>query len=152
VNRSIVVLASFALWLGACGRTVVNQPINRAGDGWTLVVRKVTDGPNGVDQGNVIIKPKKGDRFIWVHLTLHNEQRQARKFSFDRCDLDAGADVILPGIVTHGSSMGYLSDFPREPQLDGNESVDRRLIYAYPKGRSPTRLQCAPMVFPLPQF
>ena len=131
---------------------MINQPVHRDGDGWTVVLRKVTDGPNGVDQGNVLIKPKKGDRFIWVALTLRNDQRQARKFSFDRCDLDKASDVIVPGIVTHDMAMGYPSDMPRQPQLDPGESIDRRLIYAYPKGQSPTRLRCEPMVFPLPQF
>ena len=143
---------AFALWLSACGHTVVNQPINRAGDGWTLVVRKVTDGPNGVDQGNVNIKPEKGHRFIWVALTLSNDQRQARKFSFDRCDLDMGSNFVVPGIVTHDMAIGYPSDFPREPQVDPGESIDRRLIFPYPIGQSPTRLRCEPMVFPLPQF
>ena len=152
MSRSIVVLvSSFALWLSACGRTVINQPINRAGDGWTLVVRKLTDGPNGIDQGNVIVKPTKGNRFIWVSITLRNEQGQARKFNFDRCDLDAGATGVVPGVVTH-DMFGYPSDMNREPQLDAGESIDRRVIFTYPKGQSPTRLRCEPMVFPLPQF
>src|SRR4029078_9233288 len=63
MTRSIVVtLSLFALSMGACARTVMDQPVNRVGDGWTLIVRKVTDGPNSFDEGNVIIKPKKGDR------------------------------------------------------------------------------------------
>jgi len=152
VSRSIAVVALLALGLGACGRTVFDQPISRTGDGWTVTLRKVTDGPNGVDQGNVVIKPKKGDRFIWVHLTLRNEQQQVRKFNFDRCDLDAGQNALLPGIVTHDMSLGYPSDFPREPQMDPGEAINRRLIYPYPVGQSPTRLRCAPMDFPLPQF
>jgi hypothetical protein len=128
VSRSIVVLvSSFALWLSACGRTVINQPINRAGDGWTLVVRKLTDGPNGIDQGNVIVKPTKGNRFIWVSITLRNEQGQARKFNFDRCDLDAGATAVVPGVVTH-DMFGYPSEMNREPQLDASPipQVNRR--------------------------
>jgi hypothetical protein len=97
MSRSIVVRWSLCrVVLGACARTVMDQPVNRVGDGWTLVVSKVTDGPNSVDEGNVIIKPKEGDRFIWVHLTLRNDQRQPRKFSFDRCDLDMGRACWCP--------------------------------------------------------
>lgn len=144
-------MSAFALSLVACGRTIINQPVNRVGDGWTLVVRKLTDGPNGIDQGNVIIKPKKGDRFIWVSITLSNDQGQARKFNFDRCDLDLGANVVLPGVVTH-DMFGYPSDMNRDPELDPKESIERRLIFPYPTGQSPTRLRCEPMVFPLPQF
>jgi len=40
----------------------------------------------------------------------------------------------------------------REPELGVNEYIDRRLIFAYPRDRSPTRLSCTPMVMPLPQF
>jgi hypothetical protein len=145
-------MSVFALCLAACGRTIMNQPVNRLGDGWTLVVRKLTDGPNGIDQGNVIIKPKKGDRFIWVSITLRNDQGQARKFNFDRCDLDLGSDAVVPGVVTHDMSIGYLSDMNRAPELEPRESIERRLIFAYPQGQSPTRLRCEPMVFPLPQF
>ena len=89
------------------------------------MVRKLTDGPNGIDQGDVIIKPKKGDRFIWVSLTLRNDSGQARKFNFDRCDLDMGANVVLPGVVTHDMSIGYLSDMGRAPALDPRESIER---------------------------
>ena len=145
-------MSVFALSLVACGRTIINQPVNRVGDGWTIVVRKLTDGPNGIDQGNVIIKPKKGDRFIWVSITLSNDQGQARKFNFDRCDLDLGDNVVLPGVVTHDMAMGYPSDMNRAPELDAKESIERRMIFPYPIGQSPTRLRCEPMVFPLPQF
>ena len=144
-------VSSLALWSGACARTVMEQPINRQGDGWTLVVRKVTDGPNGVDTGNVAYTPKKGDRFIWVSITLRNDQRQARKFNFDRCDLDRGTDAIVPGFVNH-DMFGYAVEMNREPELAPGESIDRRLIFPYPKVQSPTRLTCAPMVIPLPQF
>jgi len=37
-------------------------------------------------------------------------------------------------------------------ELGVNEYIDRRLIFAYPRDRSPTRLSCTPMVMPLPQF
>lgn len=145
-------MSAFALWLGGCGRTIMNQPVSRVGDSWTLVVRKVTDGPNGIDQGNVILSPKKGDRFIWVSITLRNDQGQARKFNFDRCDLDLGENVVLPGVVTHDMAIGYLSDMNRAPELAPSESIDRRVIFAYPTGQAPTRLRCEPMMFPLPQF
>jgi hypothetical protein len=153
MTRSIVVaLSLFASSMGACARTVMDQPVNRAGDGWTLIVRKVTDGPNGFDEGNVIIKPKKGDRFIWVTITLRNDERQPRKFSFDRCDLDVQGGVLVPGMINHDMVIGYATELPREPQLDPGESIDRRLVFPYPEGQSPTRLSCAPMVIPLPQF
>jgi len=129
----------------------MNQSINRAGEGWTMVVRKITDGPDSIHQSGGVLKPKKGDRLIWVHVTLRNDQGP-RRFSWNRCDLDLGPDVILPSVVSEDVGIAYASDLPRDPQMDVGQSVDRRLIYAYPKGRSPTRLRCEPIVFALPQF
>ena len=52
MTRSIVAaLSLLVLSTGACARTVMDQPVNRVGDGWTLIVRKVTDGPNSFDEG-----------------------------------------------------------------------------------------------------
>lgn len=141
-----------ALTAGACAHTVLDQPVDRRGDDWSVTVRKITNGPSSIDTGNIVYRPERGERFVWVTLTLRNDQSQPRKFSFDRCDLDAGGDVILPSFVTHDFPIGYATPLNREPELGPGQSTDRRLVYAYPKDRSPTRLQCAPMVFPLPQF
>jgi hypothetical protein len=138
--------------LSACGHTVLDQRVDRQGDGWTLAVRKVIDGPNRVDKGDVVIKPDKGDRFIWVVVTLRNDQGVPRKFSWDRCDLDAGGNVVVPGMISHDFAVGYFTELGREPELASGESIDRKLVFVYPEDRSPTRLKCAPMVVPLPQF
>jgi hypothetical protein len=148
----VAMVSLFALWLGACARTVLNQPVHREGDGWKLVVRKVTDGPNGFDKGDVIIKPGPDERFIWVTLTLRNDQQQARTFDFKHCDLDWGDKPLVPDLVSHDMVMGYAVELPLRPQLAAGESIDRRLVFLFPEGRSPTRLRCESMVVPLPGF
>lgn len=127
----------------------MSVPVQRQGDGWNLTLNRFTDGPNGFATGNVNYSPGSSERFIWAHVTLHNPASMPRKFSFDRCDLDVGDGAVVPAIV----SLAILnSDVNREPELAANESIDRRLIFSYPEHRSPTRLRCAPMVIPLPQF
>jgi hypothetical protein len=153
VSHSIAVLLSvFALCLSGCSRTIINHPINRVGDGWTLVIREVTDGPNSVDEGNIILEPKDGERFIWVILTLRNDEPRPRTFNFDRCDLDMGTKTVVPSTVTHDMLIGYASEMNRAPELEPEESIDRRLVFVYPQAQSPTRLRCEPMEIPLPQF
>jgi hypothetical protein len=145
-----VFVALAALAAASCGHTVIDKPTSLSGDDWALTIRKVTDGPNSYHEGNVAYSPKKGQRFIWVHLTLRNLRRDARAFNFDRCDLDAGGQAIIPNLIDADMFADLL--VKREAQLGGHETIDRRLIYAYPRDQSPTRLSCAPMVMPLPQF
>lgn len=147
---------SMGLWLcgviclASCGTVIIKQPVQREGDDWGFVLRKLTDGPNGFSQGgNFRYVPGDGRRFIWAHVTLHNRAGSPRKFNFDRCDLDARGEFFVPSFV----SFAVLnSDGEHEPELAAGETIERRLIFTYPTDRSPTRLQCAPMVIPLPQF
>jgi hypothetical protein len=138
-----------ALAMG-CGRTIIDQPVNRVGDSWDFTLRKLTNGPNSYNTADVIYSPKKGDRFIWAHITLHNQQKVPRKFNFDRCELDDGNQTILPSKVDIDAFIQ--GEANREPELAPDETITRKLIFTYPKGRSPTRLTCVPMVIPLPQF
>lgn len=148
-----------ATWIGvtliiassiSCARVIINQPLNRQGDSWDLSLRKLTDGPNQYSAGNIRHIPAAGERFIWAHVTLHNNQPVARKFNFDRCDLDSGDVAIVPALIDMDAAINWDAD--REPEMAANETVTRLLIFSYPRERSPTRLSCAPMVFPLPQF
>lgn len=138
--------------LGGCAHTVLDKRTDLKGDGWTLTVRKVTDGPNHFNTGNVNYEPVAGERFIWAVVTLRNERQQASKFAFDQCDLDAGADVVAASKVDHDLAVGYDTDLDHQPEVAAGDSIDRRLMFVYPKDRSPTRLRCATMTLPLPPF
>jgi hypothetical protein len=134
----------------ACGHVVINTPVKRQDDGWDLTLTKLTDGPNSFNEGGGInYHPSAGERFIWAHITLHNGASGPRKFSFDRCDLDAGNDAILPAMVSFAFLNGSVN---REPELAAGETIDRRLIFSYPEHQSPTRFRCAPMTIAVPQF
>jgi hypothetical protein len=151
MNRTKLALALTLAAVGgaSCGRTIMDVPVHRTGDGWELTVTKVTDGPNAFSMGSVNYHPGDGERFVFAHVTLRNPSAAPRKFSFDRCDLDAGSQAVLPAMVSFGTLN---SDSNREPELAAGETIERRLVFSYPMHISPTRLQCAPMTVPLPQF
>ena len=138
-----------ALGIG-CAHTIIDQPVHRAGDSWDFTLRKLTNGPNSYNTADVIYSPVKGERFIWAHVTLHNQQKAPRKFNFDRCELDDGDQKILPSKVDIDAFIQ--GEANRAPELAPDETITRKLIFAYPKNHSPTRLTCVPMVIPLPQF
>ena len=132
------------------GHILVDKPTKLRGDDWVLTVRRVKNGPDDYNGPNTVYRPAKGERFVWVYLSLHNLQHVRRKFNFDRCDLDAGDKIYVPTLVDADDFGPILVG--REAELGGNEALDRLLIFAYPEERAPTRLSCAPMVMPLPQF
>jgi len=151
-GRLIGVCVVLATAGSACGHVVLDKPVYRTGDSWELILRKVTDGPNQYNPNpNSIVSPGPERRFIWAHITLHNTQRVARKFNFDRCELDDGEQAILPALIDIDAAL-ITGAVNREPELAADETITRRLIFPYPESRSPTRLTCAPMVIPLPQF
>jgi len=133
-----------------CAREIVNHPQSRQGDDWSLILRLLTDGPARWSSGDVRHVPARGERFIWAHVTLRNDRMVPRRFNFDRCDLDDGRDVVVPVLVDADSFMSAAAS--RDPVLGPGETITRKLVFAYPETRSPTRLQCAPMVIPLPRF
>jgi hypothetical protein len=146
---SFFVGATMAMAAASCGRVILDVPVQRQGDGWDLTLSKLTDGPNSFSIGNTNYHPADGERFVWAHVTLHNPSGAPRKFSFEGCDLDAGDHVFGPAVVSFAMLNG---DANHEPELAADETIERRLIFAYPEKTSPTRLRCAPMIIPLPQF
>lgn len=146
---STLIAAVLVVAATSCGRVIMDVPVHRQGDGWELTVTKITDGPNGFSVGNTNYHPGDGERFVWAHITLRNPSPAPRRFSFDRCDLDAGDQAVVPSMVSFATLNGEVN---REPELAANETIERRLIFSFPMHRSPTRLHCAPMTIPLPQF
>jgi hypothetical protein len=147
----VLIAAVLLATASGCARVIINQPISQRGDGWDVTLRLLTDGPSGYNEGNTHYTPERGERFIWAHITLHNAAPVARKFNFDRCDLDDGQQAVVPALIDADAFVDWLVN--REPELAPNETITRKLIYSYPRDRSPTRFFCAPMVMTgLPQF
>jgi hypothetical protein len=149
MRRILLALALTAI-SASCAHTIIGDPVKRADDGWDLTLTKLTDGPNSFNEGGGInYHPEAGERFVWAHISLHNTARAPRKFSFDRCTLDAGDQQVLPAMVSFAMLNGSVN---REPELAADETIDRRLIFSYPQHQSPTRFRCEPMTIPVPQF
>jgi hypothetical protein len=150
VKTTLLATLLSTLLASACAREIVNQPQSRQGDDWSLILRLVTDGPAGWSSGDVHHTPARGERFIWAHVSLRNDRPVPRRFNFDRCDLDDGRDLFVPVVIDADSFVSAAAS--RDPVVGPGETINRKLIFAYPEKRSPTRLACAPMVISLPRF
>jgi hypothetical protein len=134
--------------LGACGTVLYNRPATNKADDWTITVTLLKDGPNSFPMGNgVNFVPADGDHLMYVTLTIRNDARAAREFSYDACDLDAGSQVVLPGLIDRDMAIHALAD--KVESFDPGQERGRRLIFSYPAGATPTRVKCGNSTFSL---
>ena len=133
-----------------CATTLVSEPIERRGDGWTVILERLTDGPNSIQpMGYTQYVPGKGERLLHATFKIRNDGPQPRQYSYDACDLDLERQLILPGMVTR--AMGLMSEMPRTETYAPGESSWRMLTFSYPVRRFPTRIKCAYVTFELVQ-
>jgi len=139
--------AAWALFLAACGSTLMNQRVETKAKGWTLVLKKIKDGPDDYATGNGHFVPPSGKRFLSFAVTLRNDEGTARLFNYSRCDLDVGPDRALPVLVDKDMVINVLAD--EEETLKPREELPRVLIFSYPNDRLPTRLACGELLINL---
>jgi hypothetical protein len=144
---TLALLVSLAAVAG-CGTVLYNRPATNKADDWTITVTLLKDGPNSFPMGNgVNFVPADGDHLMYVTMTIRNDARSAREFSYDACDLDAGSQVVLPGLVDRDMAIHALTD--KVESFDPGQQRGRRLIFSYPAGSAPTRVKCGNATFPL---
>jgi hypothetical protein len=151
VRGKRIVTITFCAGLAAtgCASTLMNQPVERAAKGWRLVLEQVKDGPNSYARGdNVHFVPPDGARFLWFTIRLRNTESAARTFNYDRCDLDSGSDAILPALIDKNAFINIMAD--KEEELAPGEELSRRIAFAYPDDKLPSRLACGELVVELP--
>jgi hypothetical protein len=140
-----------AFLFAACGTVLYDHPTTRQADGWTITVTRLKDGPNSFPMGaGVTFVPPDGHRLLFLTLSVRNDTGVKREFSWDACDLDAGAETVLPGMVDRDMAIHALAD--KVEDFDPGEARGRRLLYAYPGEGYPTRVKCGLSTFEFPKF
>jgi hypothetical protein len=142
-------LVSAAVALAGCGTVLYEVPSTQRSDDWTITIKRLKDGPNRFPMGTVDFVPAEG-RLLYVTVAVRNDAATKRDFSYDACDLDAGADFVLPGIIDRDAAINALAE--KVESFDPGQERGRRLIYTYPATGFPTRLRCAHATFPFPRF
>jgi hypothetical protein len=148
--KGILILAALA-GVAGCGTVLYDVPTTRAADGWTITVRRLKDGPNSFPMGaGVDFVPPDGHRLMYLTVTIRNDAPTKRDFSYEACDLDAGSEGVLPGLIDRDAAIHMLAD--KVESYAPGEERGRRLIYAYPMGVFPSRVKCGYSTFELPRF
>lgn len=139
LHKRLVVL--LLLSLCSCATSLVKKDISRQSDGWTVVFHELLDGPNGfTTRDGTKHLPKSGLRFVWVILSIQNDQTSARQFTFDSCGIDMDDSASLPLYV--GMNLGTSAEASGTPELAAGERITRKLAFGYPEGKRPQRLVC----------
>jgi hypothetical protein len=130
-----------------CIPFIMRGDVVRQADGWTIKLEALKDGPDSVQiAGDTHAVPGQGLRFLWAWVTIRNDVNAPRLLGYDSCSMDLDGQDVLPSIV--GKWWGHVEE--RAETYAPGESIDRRLIFAYPKGRLPTRIKCGNMLFEVP--
>lgn len=132
----------------ACSTTLVNQRIEQRGGGWTITLLKLTDGPDTYSYQNFRYEPGDDEKFLRATIEVRNDANVPRAFNYDRCDLDAGHQRLLPSLVDRDWVLNALADDVED--YDPGETKTRVLIFSYPEDQLPTRLACGEAVIALP--
>jgi hypothetical protein len=150
VMRIVICMGGTLPFVAACGgTTLINQRIETKGNGFTLAVVEVTDGPDTYEQGLQRRVPDDGVRFLWFKIRVRNDRTTAQVFNYQRCDIDFGEHAVMPNFVDMDKIVNILVESGEE-KLSPSEEVSRNLIFAFPEGKYPTRLKCGELSVRLP--
>lgn len=126
----------------------MNKRVVHEAKGWHMALESVKAGPNDYARGDhVHFQPPSGSRFLWFTIRLKNVESTPKTFNWDRCDVDSGEDVLLPALVDTDALINI--EAGKEEELSPGQELGRRLAFAYPDHKLPTRLACGELVFPL---
>ena len=149
-NVMVRFCGALALLAAGCGTVLVKEDVIRQGDGWTMVLQRLSDEPNSLGPiGNTSYLPERGMRFIHAWVKFKNDSGRTRKFSYDACDLDLDDGFVVPAMVTRYN--GLMSVIDKDETYPAADVSYRALTFSYPEGRMPTRLRCAHVTFDVPQ-
>jgi hypothetical protein len=141
MSRMRLLLIALLLAATSCSTSLLKRDIQRQSDGWTLTFHEFLDGPNGFTaRSGAGFVPPSGERYMWVVLSIRNDAATERQFNFQSCGLELGNDESLPLYV--GLNIGTSAQVTATPDVAPGEQITRKLAFAYPKDRQPSRLTC----------
>ncbi len=143
--RHKTAMVAAAILAGGCAFVA---PVIRQTDGWTIALLDIRDGIGFMQSMSyTAYSAPPGYRFLHFNFKFKNDATVPRQFGYDSCDIDLGTERIVPSVVT--ASAGIATVINGDEIYSPGESSHRFLTFSYPKGRAPTRVQCAGAVFVL---
>ena len=151
--RSVSTIILVGMWLGgfsACSSVLMNTPVSKTADGWTITLAEVKDAPDEyVGEGGVLVAPGDYQKLIWAVVTVRSNLAQEETFSWETCLLAGKGEARQPSVVDRHAEMNSAAD--RSESFDPGQERTRQLVYTFAKNQRPTAVRCGTIVLPIPR-
>jgi hypothetical protein len=150
--RSVSTIILLGMWLGgfsACSSVLMNTPVSKTADGWTITLSEVKDGPDEyVGEGGVLVAPGDQQKLIWALVTVRSNLGEEETFSWETCVLLGKGEARQPSVVDRYAQANSAAD--RSESFDPGQERTRQLVYTFAKDQRPSAVKCGKIVLPIP--
>jgi hypothetical protein len=150
--RSVSTIILVGMWLGgfsACSSVLMNTPVSKTADGWTITLSEVKDGPDEyVGEGGVLVAPGDQQKLIWALVTVRSNLGEEETFSWETCVLLGKGEARQPSVVDRYAQANSAAD--RSESFDPGQERTRQLVYTFAKDQRPSAVKCGKIVLPIP--
>ncbi len=133
----VILVIAFMLFAG-CSKGLIKNPIAVSNDRWQITLEGLTLGPDQYNTAGGYWEPRKGKRFVWATVRIHNGLKTEQSILLDKITLSAGGKQVKPYIIDMNSPVTMRAN--PEPRLASGETISRRLIYIVPEEVSPEKI------------
>ena len=151
--RSVSTIVLVGMWLSgfsACSSVLMNTPVSKTADGWTITLGEVKDAPDEyVGEGGVLVTPGQYQKLILALVTVRSNLSQEETFSWETCVLAGKDEARQPSVVDRHAEANSAAD--RSESFDPGQERTRQLVYTFAKDQRPTAVRCGTIVLPIPR-
>lgn len=149
---TFIVVGLSLVGLPACSSVLMNTPVSKTAEGWSVTLSQAKVGPNEfIGEGGVRLTSDEGEDMVWTTVTVKNEGGQEQTFVYDTCLLEGGGQVRRPLTVGRPpeAETEVAAAVDRSEAYTAGQARLRQLIYSFPKDVRPTLLKCGAILLPI---
>lgn len=120
---TIVSIGMSLVGFSGCSSVLMNTPVSKDVDGWSITLSQVKEGPNSYGAETLDSEPGPGQKFIWTLLTVKSLLNQEETFSYETCFLEGKGQSRQPVIVDRHAGENSAAD-RASPLIRGRSEPD----------------------------
>lgn len=139
IKKVANIALTFCFLLSSCyvTKTVLDNQ-NQLTDNLVFEINLIEEGNSISQGGNSFSRPKKGDKFVFIHLTVQNNSDKTEKLDFNNFYLldtvNKTKRKLESVMLTTAVNLWGSSD----SSIKGNSKKSRKLVFTFPKEQVPS--------------